>query len=72
MSAKPPPTTPTIARPIRMGSQIRFEKCHDITVGKLVFNAGGQVVSFVRFEVGEGIEVEKVDFVQEVAAQLNG
>jgi elongation factor Ts len=49
-----------------------FVKDPDITVGKLVSNAGAQVVSFVRFEVGEGIEVEKVDFAQEVAAQLNG
>ncbi len=49
-----------------------FVKDPDITVGKLVANAGAQVVSFFRFEVGEGIEVEKVDFAQEVAAQLNG
>jgi len=49
-----------------------FVKDPDITVGKLVANAGAEVVSFVRFEVGEGIEVEKVDFAQEVAAQLNG
>jgi elongation factor Ts len=28
------------------------------------------VVSFVRFEVGEGIEVDEVDFAAEVAAQL--
>jgi elongation factor Ts len=49
-----------------------FVKDPDITVGKLVSNAGAQVVSFVRFEVGEGIDVEKVDFAQEVAAQLHG
>lgn len=49
-----------------------FVKDPDITVGKLVSSAGAQVISFVRFEVGEGIEVEKVDFAQEVAAQLNG
>lgn len=48
-----------------------FVKDPDVTVGKLVANAGAEVVSFVRFEVGEGIEVEKVDFAQEVAAQLN-
>jgi elongation factor Ts len=47
-----------------------FVKDPDITVGKLVAKAGAEVVSFVRFEVGEGIEVEKVDFAQEVAAQL--
>jgi elongation factor Ts len=49
-----------------------FVKDPDITVGKLVSNAGAAVVSFVRFEVGEGIDVEKVDFAQEVAAQLHG
>jgi elongation factor Ts len=49
-----------------------FVKDPEITVGKLVSKAGAEVVSFVRFEVGEGIEVEKVDFAQEVAAQLKG
>lgn len=49
-----------------------FVKDPDVTVGKLVGNAGATVASFVRFEVGEGIEVEKVDFADEVAAQLNG
>jgi len=49
-----------------------FVKDPDLTVGKLVSNAGAAVVSFTRFEVGEGIEVEQVDFAAEVAAQLNG
>jgi elongation factor Ts len=49
-----------------------FVKDPDVTVGKLVSGAGAEVLSFVRFEVGEGIEVEKVDFADEVAAQLNG
>jgi len=49
-----------------------FVKDPDVTVGKLVSGAGAEIVSFVRFEVGEGIEVEKVDFAEEVAAQLNG
>ena len=49
-----------------------FVKDPDVTVGKLVSGAGAEVDSFVRFEVGEGIEVEKVDFAEEVAAQLNG
>jgi elongation factor Ts len=47
-----------------------FVKDPDVTVGKLVSGAGATVASFVRFEVGEGIEVEKVDFADEVAAQL--
>lgn len=49
-----------------------FVKDPDVTVGKLVSAAGAEVASFVRFEVGEGIEVEKVDFADEVAAQLKG
>ncbi|MDH4040750.1 MAG: translation elongation factor Ts [Gammaproteobacteria bacterium] len=49
-----------------------FVKNPDITVGKLVAGAGAGVTGFVRFEVGEGIAVEKVDFAQEVAAQLKG
>ena len=47
-----------------------FVKDPDMTVGKLVSAAGAEVLGFTRFEVGEGIEVEKVDFAAEVAAQL--
>ena len=47
-----------------------FVKNPDTTVGKLVFQAGAEVLGFTRYEVGEGIEVEKVDFASEVAAQL--
>jgi elongation factor Ts len=49
-----------------------FVKEPDVTVGKLVAGAGAEIEAFVRFEVGEGIEVDKVDFADEVAAQLNG
>jgi elongation factor Ts len=49
-----------------------FVKDPDVTVGKLASAAGAEVASFARFEVGEGIEVEKVDFAEEVAAQLKG
>lgn len=49
-----------------------FVKDPEITVAKLVANAGATVVSFVRFEVGEGIEKAEVDFAAEVAAQLQG
>ncbi len=49
-----------------------FVKDPDVTVGKLVAAAGAEVVAFTRFEVGEGIEKEEVDFAAEVAAQLNG
>jgi elongation factor Ts len=47
-----------------------FVKDPDTTVGKLVSAAGAEIVGFSRFEVGEGIEVEKVDFAAVVAAQL--
>ena len=49
-----------------------FVKDPDTTVGKLASSAGAEIVSFNRFEVGEGIDVEKVNFADEVAAQLNG
>ncbi|MBE9538360.1 MAG: elongation factor Ts, partial [Proteobacteria bacterium] len=49
-----------------------FVKEPDTTVGKLVAAAGSEVVSFTRFEVGEGIEVESMGFAAEVAAQLAG
>lgn len=47
-----------------------FVKDPDTTVGKMVKAAGGKVVSFIRFEVGEGIEREEKDFATEVAEQL--
>jgi elongation factor Ts len=48
-----------------------FVKDPDIKVGKLVANAGADIAGFVRYEVGEGIEVEKADFAAEVAAQVS-
>lgn len=45
-----------------------FVKDPDTTIGNLVKKAGAEVVEFVRFEVGEGIEKEVVDFAAEVAA----
>lgn len=53
-------------------SEQGFVKDPDTTVGKLVKDAGAELVSFVRFEVGEGIEVEEKDFAAEVAEQLAG
>ena len=49
-----------------------FVKNPDQSIAQLAKEAGAEVVSFVRIEVGEGIEVEEVDFAAEVAAQLNG
>lgn len=49
-----------------------FVKDPDVTVGALVKKSGATVLSFTRYEVGEGIEVEEVDFAAEVAAQVRG
>lgn len=45
-----------------------FVKDPEVTVGKLVKNAGATIVGFIRYEVGEGIEKEETDFAAEVAA----
>jgi elongation factor Ts len=47
-----------------------FVKNPELTVGQLAKDAGAEVKAFVRFEVGEGIEVAEVDFAAEVAAQV--
>ncbi len=47
-----------------------FVKDPDIKVGKMVKDANAEIISFSRFEVGEGIEVAEVDFAAEVAEQL--
>ncbi|WP_134644884.1 translation elongation factor Ts [Weissella cibaria] len=40
------------------------------TVATFVESKGGKVVSFVRYEVGDGIEKAETDFAAEVAAQI--
>ena len=47
-----------------------FVKDPNTTVGNLISTAGAKILGFTRFEVGEGIEVEKANFAAEVAAQL--
>ena len=42
----------------------------EITVGQLIMEAKADAVSFVRYEVGEGIEKQAVDFAAEVQAQV--
>ena len=49
-----------------------YVKDPDVKVGKMVKDAGAEIVSFIRFEVGEGIEKKEEDFAAEVAAQLKG
>ncbi len=52
-------------------TQQPFVKNPDVTIGQLAKDAGGEVASFIRIEVGEGIEKEEVDFAAEVAAQVS-
>jgi len=47
-----------------------FVKDADQTVAQLLKSAGAEVVSFTRFEVGEGIEKKTEDFAAEVMAQV--
>ena len=47
-----------------------FVKDGNTKVGALVKQANTEVLQFIRYEVGEGIEVEEADFAAEVAAQL--
>ena len=42
----------------------------EITVGQMLKEAKADAVSFVRYEVGEGIEKQAVDFAAEVQAQV--
>jgi len=49
-----------------------FVKDPDITVGDLVKSNNSEVESFVRYEVGEGIEKKEDNFVEEVMAQAQG
>lgn len=46
-----------------------FVKDSDQTVGKLLKSNGAEVVDFIRFEVGEGIEKKQENFAEEVKAQ---
>ena len=48
-----------------------FVKDADQTVEQLLKASGAEVTSFVRFEVGEGIEKVEEDFAAEVMAQVN-
>jgi elongation factor Ts len=48
-----------------------FVKDPDVTVASLLSKNRTKVLSFVRYEVGEGIEKEKEDFVEAVMSQVN-
>lgn len=47
-----------------------FVKDPDVTVSKYVASKNGSVLSFVRFEVGEGIEKRQENFAEEVMSQI--
>jgi elongation factor Ts len=47
-----------------------FVKNPEQTVGQLAKENGAEVISFLRYEVGEGIEKKADDFAAEVAAQV--
>ena len=49
-----------------------FIKENKIKVGKYVDSKNSKVVSFVRYEVGEGIEKREENFAEEVMKQING
>ena len=48
-----------------------FIKDSSMTVDKYVKENGGEVISMVRYAVGEGIEKKEENFAEEVAAQMN-
>ena len=49
-----------------------FVKDPDTTVGALTKANNAKVISFIRYEVGEGIEKKEENFADEVAAQMKG
>jgi elongation factor Ts len=49
-----------------------FIKDPNIKVSDLLQKAKGEVLEFIRYEVGEGIEKKEVDFASEVMAQVEG
>ena len=49
-----------------------FVKDPNTKISQLLNEKNATILSFTRFEVGEGIEVEKVDFATEVMSQIEG
>ena len=49
-----------------------FIKNGDISVNEYVTNNGGELISMVRYEVGEGLEKRNENFAEEVMNQING
>ena len=49
-----------------------FIKENKMKVNKYVESKGSKIISFVRYEVGEGMEKREENFAEEVAKQING
>lgn len=49
-----------------------FIKGDDESISSLLKKANAEVVRFVRYEMGEGLEKKQEDFAAEVAAQMKG
>ena len=53
-------------------SEQEFIKDSSVNVSTYVKNNGGEIVKFVRYAVGEGIEKKEENFAEEVMNQVNG
>ena len=49
-----------------------FVKDPSLKISDILKDNDAKIIGFTRFEVGEGIEVEKVDFASEVMSQIEG
>lgn len=49
-----------------------FLKNNEFKVGEFLAKEGAKILSFIRLDLGEGIEKEEVDFAAEVRAQVEG
>ena len=49
-----------------------FVKDPNIKISQLLKENNANILNFIRYEVGEGIDVEKVDFATEVMSQIEG
>lgn len=49
-----------------------FVKDPNVKISQLLKDNDANILSFTRYEVGEGIEVEKIDFATEVMSQIEG
>ena len=49
-----------------------FVKEPSLKIKDLLKDNEASILGFTRFEVGEGIEVEKIDFASEVMSQIEG